>query len=80
LHAKIKVPTPIIATGTTHQGKNSWSSNRTHQAALEFIDAWLAQADLADDLVTLSNQTMMAVLEPDAETLVQKTQSKIWCP
>ena len=44
------------------------------------MDAWLPQADLADDLVTLSNQTMMAVLEPDAETLVQETQSKIWRP
>jgi len=77
LHSNDQSPHPDSRRRDNPSRKNSWSSNRTHQAALEFIDAWLAQADLADDLATLSNQTMMAVLEPDAETLVQKTQSKI---
>ena len=38
--------------------KTSWSSNRAHQAALEFMVDMLAKADLSERSVTLPNQDL----------------------
>jgi len=78
--ATVKAPTPVVVTWATHHAKNSWSSNRAHQAALEFMVDWLTQADLEDDVSTIPNRDILAVLEPYVETFMQKGLCRIWCP
>jgi len=69
-----------VAAWAANHAVNSWSSNRAHQAALEFMVEWLSQADLNDGSTTDPNRDMLAVLEPYAETFMQKGLCRIWCP
>ena len=78
--ATVKAPAPVVASWAAHHVKNSWSSNRAHQAALEFMVDWLTQADLEDNMPTIPNRDILAVLEPYVETFMQKGLCRIWCP
>ena len=41
---------------------------------------WLAEADLADNSITVPNRDMMGVLEPYAGTFMRNGLCRIWCP
>jgi hypothetical protein len=69
-----------VAAWAANHAKNSWSSSRAHQEALAFMVEWLAQADLGDGSVTIPNRDMLSVLEPYAETFIQKGLCRLWCP
>ena len=78
--ATVRAPTTVVATWAAHHAKSSWTTNRAHQAALEFMVDWLAHADLTDDSLTLPNRDILAVLEPYAETFMRQGLCRIWCP
>ena len=78
--ATVKAPSQVVASWAAHHAKNSWSSNRAHQAALEFTVEWLTQADLEDNVPTIPNRDILGVLEPYVETFMQKGLCRIWCP
>ena len=78
--ATVKAPALVVAKWAAHHVKNSWSNNRAHQAALEFMIDWLAQADLEDNVPTIPNRDILAVLEPYVETFMQEGLCRVWCP
>jgi len=78
--ATVKAPSQVVASWAAHHAKNSWSSNRAHQAALEFTVDWLTQADLEDNVPTIPSRDILGVLEPYVETFMQKGLCRIWCP
>jgi hypothetical protein len=78
--ATVKAPSQVVASWAAHHAKNSWSSNRAHQAALEFTVDWLTQADHEDNVPTIPNRDILGVLEPYVETFMQKGLCRIWCP
>jgi hypothetical protein len=78
--ATIKAQAHGVAAWAANHAKNSWSSSRAHQEALEFMVEWLAQADLNDGSTTIPNRDMLAVLEPYAETFIQRGLCRFWCP
>ena len=78
--ATIKAQTPGVAAWAAHHAQHSWSSNSAQQAALKFMVGWLAEADLADNSITVPNRDMMGVLEPYAGTFMRNGLCRIWCP
>jgi len=78
--ATIKAQAHGVAAWAANHAKNSWSSSRAHQEALEFMVEWLAEANLNDGSTTIPNRDMLAVLEPYAETFIQRGLCRFWCP